>query len=83
MSEQPHGFLRGPDPNAAPAPSGGRRTSLEPLLSIRETAAFLNVSEHTVRRLVARRSLPCVRLNRQLRFAPDALLKWLSARKEG
>jgi len=57
--------------------------STDRLLTIREVATYLSVSEHTVRRLVTRRRLPCLRVGRQLRFAPDVLSRWLSARREG
>jgi excisionase family DNA binding protein len=53
------------------------------LLTIDEVADRLAVSRRTIRRLVASRRLPCLRVGRQLRFAPDALSRWLSAREEG
>ena len=56
---------------------------LAPLLTIRETAAFLRISEKSIRRLIAHRRLPCVRLGRRVRFDRSDLLRWVSARKEG
>jgi len=56
---------------------------LVPLLTVRETAAYLRVSEKSIRRLIARRRLPCVRLGRRVLFDRSDLLRWVSARKEG
>jgi len=56
---------------------------VEQLLTLRDLAQTLQVSETTIRRMVAKRRLPCLRVGRQLRFAPDALSRWLSAREEG
>jgi excisionase family DNA binding protein len=56
--------------------------ALAPLLRLPEAAAFLNVSQKTVRRLVARRVLPCVQFGRVLRFQPADLLRFVEARKE-
>lgn len=57
--------------------------ALARLLTLPEVALFLAVSERTVRRLVARRQLPCLRVGCQLRFDPSDLLRWTSARKGG
>jgi len=59
------------------------KAPLEPLLTLRDTASLLRVSERSVRRLVAYRRIPCLRIGRQLRFVPSDLLRWVSARKEG
>jgi excisionase family DNA binding protein len=56
---------------------------LEQLLTITEAAALLRLHERTIRRMVASRRMPCVRLGRQLRFSPIALSRWLQAREEG
>ena len=69
----------GTRPPASPA----KRPTLEPLLTLRETAALLSVSEKSVRRLVANQRIPCLRVGRQLRFVPSDLLRWVSARREG
>ncbi len=72
-----------PDAFAAPPPPGrgGYPPGTEPLWTIKEVAAFLRVSVQTVRRLVARRLLPCVRVGGQLRFVPGDVLRWATARK--
>jgi len=52
------------------------------LLTTREVAEVLAISERTVKRLV-RRGFPCVRVGRSLRFDPKAVFRWLEARQEG
>lgn len=49
---------------------------LESLMTMAEVARFLAVSERTVRRLVARGRLPCVRVGSQVRFSPAILARW-------
>ncbi len=66
---------------------GGQRATrvperLEPLLTIHELALVLRLSEKTVRRLVAARRIPCIRLGRVLRFRSADLLRFVEARKE-
>ena len=55
---------------------------LPPLLTIRQVAAYLSISQRTVRRLVARGRLRCVRLGRMLRFQPADLFRFVEAWKE-
>jgi excisionase family DNA binding protein len=55
---------------------------LRPLLTIEQVAHIFGVSSKTVRRLVAGRRLPCVRLGRVLRFQQADLLRFVEARKE-
>ena len=54
----------------------------ETLLTLRDVARYLQVSEKTVRRWVAQGRLPCLRLGRALRFEPGDVFRWVSARKE-
>lgn len=54
-----------------------------PLLTLSEVSGLLRLNERTIRRMVAARGVPCVRIGRQLRFAPEALSRWLRAREEG
>jgi excisionase family DNA binding protein len=68
-------------PRRSSSPVAGAQ--LEPLLTLRETAAILRVSEKSVRRLVAYQRIPCLRIGRQLRFIPSDVLRWVSARREG
>ena len=53
------------------------------LLTVRELAQYLRLHEKTIYELVARRELPSIRLGRRLRFSPDDITRWVSARKEG
>ena len=64
---------------------GSRQRShgaVEPLLTLHELAQVLRLSEKTVRRLVAARRIPCIRLGRVLRFRSADLLRFVEARKE-
>jgi excisionase family DNA binding protein len=63
--------------------SRSARRELQPLLTLPEVAVLLRLSEKTIRRLLAARRLPCVRLGRQLRFVQSDIVRWVSARKEG
>lgn len=52
------------------------------LLTVPEVARLLRVHPRTIRRLVADRRLPCVRIGTRVRFEPRSVLRWLSVRKE-
>jgi excisionase family DNA binding protein len=52
------------------------------LLTIRQVAVYLAVSEKTVRRLIAAGRMRCVRIGRLIRIDPGDVSRWLSARKE-
>src|SRR5690348_13839380 len=47
-----------------------------PLYTLPEVAQLLRVSPRTVRRLVARGRIPCVRVGAQVRFSPAILARW-------
>ena len=73
--------LGSPDKNTdgnSPSVEGRAR-----LLTLLEVADFLAVSPRTVRRLITRRSIPCFRIGRSVRFSPQAVSRWLEARQEG
>jgi len=53
------------------------------MMTVREVADQLHVSEKTVRRLLARRSIRCIRVGRQVRFSADDVMRWIEGRKEG
>jgi excisionase family DNA binding protein len=55
-------------------------TQLRPLLSLKEAAERLNVSERTIRRLIANRELRAARVGNQLRIDADQLEEWLRGR---
>jgi excisionase family DNA binding protein len=65
---------RSNDPHAAVLPR---------LLTVQELSEMLRLSPRTVRRLVAARRIPCVRLGRSPKFLPGDVFRWLEARKEG
>ena len=52
------------------------------LLTLRQAAEYLGVSEKTVRRLVAAGKLHCVHVGRVLRFEPADLFRFVEAWKE-
>ena len=51
------------------------------LWAIQDAAQFLGCSTKTVRELVRREGLPCLRLRSRLRFVPSDVLQW--ARRRG
>ncbi len=55
----------------------------EPLLTLEEVADFLRVDPKTVRRWVAARRIPCLRIGTRIRFDPGDLVSWVRRRKEG
>ncbi len=59
-----------------------RENFQRPLLTIGEVAQTLRVSRRTIRRLIATRALPCVRVGGQLRFDPADVVRFVTARKE-
>ena len=69
---------RGDAPMAA---ARQREPGPEPLLTLHDVAEYLQVSEKTVRRLVSRRALPCVRFGGVLRFQQADLFRFVAARK--
>jgi excisionase family DNA binding protein len=68
-----------------PADSAEHRSESEfpALLTLEELSRALRVNPRTIRRMVAARRIPCVRLGRRLRFIPGDVFRWLEARKEG
>lgn len=59
-----------------------RDHALPRLLTLSEVAEILRVSPKTVRRLLGS-GFPCVRVGRSVRFEPQAVVRWLTARREG
>ena len=64
--------VRGADPGLVPSP----------LMTLVGVAEYLQVNPRTVRRLVARRALRCVRVASMLRFDLQDVLRFVAARKE-
>jgi excisionase family DNA binding protein len=53
------------------------------LLSARETARALSVSERTLFTLTKERGLPCVRIGSRVMYRPEAVNAWLAEREQG
>jgi len=70
-----------PDLEAPGLPVLSPKAELPQLLTVPEVAAYLQVSPKTVRRLVAKRAIPCVRIGAMVRFQPADLLRFVAARK--
>jgi excisionase family DNA binding protein len=66
---------------SSPRPGAPAPDALEPMMTLREAASYLNVSERTVRRLIVCNHFPCVYVGAQLRFIRSDVLRWVSARK--
>lgn len=67
-----------------PGSAGARPLGAVPrLLTLQELSQVLQLNPRTIRRMIAARRIPCVRLGRQLRFVPGDVFRWLEARKEG
>jgi excisionase family DNA binding protein len=72
-------------PSFIAADPGARRGAAESpggLWTLHETAAFLGVSERTVRREVRAARLRCVRVRRRLLFDPTDVSRFVATRKE-
>jgi PTS system nitrogen regulatory IIA component len=54
----------------------------EPLWTVADVAAYLSVSERTVRDWQARRRLPHLRIGGTIRFRPDEVQAWASRFEE-
>ena len=72
--------MREPPPAVTGSPSGGRLGG--GLLTVRQVAAYLGVSEKTLRRLIATKGLRCFHVGRLARIDPGDVSRWLAARKE-
>ncbi|MDA0810705.1 MAG: helix-turn-helix domain-containing protein [Planctomycetota bacterium] len=56
-------------------------TTLTPLLTVRETADVLRVSERTLWTLTNSGELPSVRVGRSVRYDQNDLAAWIRSRK--
>ncbi len=79
--------LRADPPAGINGPNDSAGHQSEPefpgLLTLEELSRALRVNPRTIRRMVAARRIPCVRLGRRLRFVRGDVFRWLEARKEG
>lgn len=57
------------------------QTPLTPLLTVRETADVLRVSERTLWSLTNSGELPAVRVGRSVRYDQNDLAAWIESRK--
>lgn len=64
-----------------PERSWGGGETLAPLLTLEDVAEVLRLNPRTIRRLVAARRLPCVRLAGRLRFLPADVVRFVQARR--
>lgn len=60
----------------------GEHSGVPQLMRLAQVAEYLALSERTVRRLVARRALPCVHIGGVLRFDQADVFRFVAARKE-
>lgn len=67
------------NPNVLPQEVEGNILPL--LYTARQTAAALVVSQRTLWTLTQKRGLPCVRVGRLVRYAPDDLKAWIESQK--
>jgi excisionase family DNA binding protein len=56
-----------------------RTETIGRLRGVAEVAALLRVSQRTIRRLVTRGELPCIRVGRQLRFREQDIGLYLNS----
>ena len=54
----------------------------EKLLNIRESAEFLNISHHTLYKLLERKEVPAAKVGGSWRFSPEMLDQWVRKRME-
>ena len=57
------------------------QTEVEPAMTVRDVATFLNVNEKTIYRLVTRGELPGFKVLGSWRFQRDDLSLWIETRK--
>jgi excisionase family DNA binding protein len=58
------------------------QTEVQPAMTVREVAAFLNVDEKTIYRLVIRGELPGFKVLGSWRFQMSDLASWIDSRKQ-
>ncbi|RWP11835.1 MAG: DNA-binding protein [Mesorhizobium sp.] len=61
----------------------GHKSSRKSFLTIPDVADLLQLSEKTIRRLIATDQLPAHRLGRQWRISPGDLESFMSSRRRG
>ncbi len=56
--------------------------SEDPILTVAQVAQYLQISKSKIYYLIQRRSMPCIRLGRNVRVRQSQLLKWLDLQAE-
>jgi excisionase family DNA binding protein len=59
-----------------------KRPLFEPLLTIKQAAELLNMSEKTVRRRIETKDLPVIRDGGSIRIRPDDLRAYIAMRRD-
>lgn len=54
----------------------------QPLMNIKEAAEYLNISHHTLYKLLERKAVPAAKIGGSWRFAPELLDEWVRNRME-
>ena len=54
----------------------------EKLLNIREAAEYLNISHHTLYKLLEKKEVPAAKIGGSWRFSPEVLDAWVRKRME-
>ncbi len=54
----------------------------DPILTVRQVAEYLQISKSKIYYLIQRRSIPFIRLNRNVRIRQSDLIAWLNERVE-
>ena len=60
-----------------------RSSRLEPVLKVAQAAAILNVSERTVRRLIASGTIRAIWIGRSVRLRPRDIERWIAGGGNG
>ena len=53
------------------------------LIGVEEVAGLTSIPESTIRRMVTKGRIPCVRLGKHVRFDPDDISAWIERNKVG
>jgi excisionase family DNA binding protein len=64
-------------------PNNRRRAFVSPLLDVEELAQWLGVEQGFVRRLIAERRVPFVKIGKFVRFDPNEITTWIDSRRVG
>jgi excisionase family DNA binding protein len=63
--------------------SSRRGAHRDPLLGIEEVASWLGVESGFVRRLIAQRRIPFIKIGKYVRFDPEDLSAWIDCQRIG